>query len=447
MFANKSEKLKNYIKSYYIPFMFLFIITFIISSRVGIFSGDDEVFTNSFVNNGGVIGWFNNYTALWSGRIVPHFILIVLLNMKLILWRLINSFMFSFMAIGIFLLITKFSDTSRSKTIVAWIICSLIFFIPVEILYPSAVWITGSVTYLWPMSCAFISIVPFKRILTGEENSKTFIIIAFFSVIYASYSEQSAAVMIAFDTILLFYALIKRLKVKWYNYVLYVLCIVNSIYSLTVIGNSVRSQAEMLKYYSDYDMLSIIDKVFLGIRVCFNEFYNSSSVFMLVLSVLIVMTIKCEKNDYTMRVMASIPLVYSALSFMDFKELFNFNNVNPLYVGGLKQYSSYVMAIMVIFIVLYLFYNIFSEDEFFLVGLMFFAAIACSVVMGFSPTVYASGKRIFFATEVLLILCIAALFRKYIDSKRFNKQAYLSILLIGLVLAARFIAFMSPRWI
>ncbi len=438
---------KKYLKSYYIPFIFLFAIAFIISSRVGIFSGDDEVFANSFVSNGGIFGWFKNYTAMWSGRVVPHFILIVLLNIHLIFWRVINSFMFSFMAVGIFLLISKNDDSEKNKVMTAWVICSLIFFIPVGIMYPGGVWITGAVTYLWPMACAFIAIVPFKRLITGEESSKSFIIISIISTIYASYSEQSAAIMIAFETLILVYCFFNKTKTKWYNYLSYVLCLINSLYSLTVIGNSVRSQAEALKYYPDYDMLSMVDKGFLGVRTCFNELYNNRNVFMLMITVIIVMFIGHIKVDCVTKLMAIFSVAYVSLNFLDVKEIYKFNDVNPLYIGGIKQYLSYIAAIMTCLIILYLFYIIFEREEFIIVSLMFLAAVCCSVVMGFSPTVYASGKRIFFATNVLLILCVAALFRRYMQKYKINNMLYVSFLLISLALAIRFIVFMTPMWI
>lgn len=447
MSMNRGNLLKKYFRNYYVPFMILFVLTLLIASRVTIHPGDDEIFRDSFVNNGGIIGWFKNYTAIWSGRVIPHFILIVLLNTNLIFWGIINSFMFVVLAIGIFLLVVKKSDSDKNKTFIAWVICALIFFIPTAVLSSAGVWVTGSVTYLWPMAFAFLAILPFKRLLTQEENSKILIIISILSGIYASYSEQSAAVMIAFNIFIIIYSLIRKIKVKWYHYFSYIVILINSIYSLTVAGNAVRSQAEKLRFYCDFDMLSVIDKIFLGLKVTFNQLFNSGNVFLLFLSILIMLLVERKQCDYITKLMAVVPLVYSSLKFIGFEDLYKFSNVNPLYVGGINQYLSYIAAMICCLIIIYLFYIIFDQEDCILISLMFLAAISCSLVMGFSPTVYASGSRIFFATNVLLIICIGSLFKKYLEMYKINKILYISVLVTSLLLAIRFIIFIAPNLI
>lgn len=438
-------RLKKYLKNYYMPFFILFILMFFASCRSVIHPGDDEAFRNSFINNGGIIGWFKNYTAIWSGRVIPHFILIVLLNINLIFWRLLNSLMFVIMAIGAYLLVINKDSDDRKKIFTSWIVCSLILFMPYAVLFSGGIWITGSVTYLWPMACAFISIVPFKRLLTGEINSKWMVISSIFASIYASYSEQSAAVMMAFVTLIIGYCFIKKIKVRWYHIFSYIIILINSIYSLTVVGNSVRSQAEELRFYPDFSMLSLVDKIFMGVNVTFNHLFNSGNIYLLLISIFIILIIENKKCDLVTKLMAIIPLLYTFPRFLNVGEIYKFDNINKLYVGGIKQYLSYIAAMMVCLIIIYLFYVIYEKNECIIITLIFLAAMCCSIIMGISPTVYASGSRVFFATDVLLIICNASLFKKYIEKHKVNKILYISFISIALLLAIRFIIYIAPN--
>lgn len=447
---NINKTLKS--KIHYLPFVILFIITFLISCRTIVHPGDDFIFRDSFRIYGGVEEWLKKYTAVWSGRIIPHFLLIVLLNKNILLWRLANSIVFVILGLGIFNMVvnTNHKISGNKKSIIATVICGMMFFMPIEVMFSGAIWVTGSVTYLWAIAFTIVALIPFKRLITGEKINKIMIIFAIISALYASYVEQSAAVMLAFSGITLVYCIFAKIKIKIYHCFIVILIGINTFISFSVAGNKVRTTAETLKFYSDFDMLSIVDKLFLGVNVTFVHIFKSANILMIILSILIIVLVAKKTDDKVTLVMATIPFTYTSLKFLSIDKLFNFDDTNKLYVGGIAQYVSVFSATVVCFICVYMFFVIFdSYQESVIVGLFFAGALCCSVVMGISPTVYASGNRMFFITDILVVLCIASLFGSYVE--KYYKKSSKNMAMLGgftaisLIVAINYIINIAPN--
>lgn len=452
MNIDKKARHKNSLKSYYLPFIILFIITFSISCRGILHPGDDLIYRDAFRIYGGVRGWVESYTEIWSGRIIPHFLLIVLINKNLILWKVANSVIFVILALGIFNMAinTEAKISDNKKSIIATIICGMIFFIPIPVMSSGAIWITGSFNYLWAIAFGIIALIPFKRLITGEKVSKIMISYSAISAIYASYAEQSVAVMLAFSGITLVYCIFAKVKCKIYHYFMFILIGINAFISLSAPGNKVRATAETLRFYSDFDMLSFIDKLFLGVNVTFSHIFKASNLLMLILSILILLLVSKKTEDKITITMATIPFIYTSLKFLSIEKLFNFGRTNEVYIGGIVQYASVFSAIVVCLICLYMFFVIFDKFQNSIISGMFFSGALCSaVVMGISPTVYASGSRVFFITDILIILCIVNLFSFYMEKyyKKSNSNTAMLIGFIGisLITALNYIINIAPN--
>lgn len=415
---------KSDIKSYYIPFILLFVLALLMNSKAHIQVGDDTVFINSFKDNGGIMGWLKSYTAIWSGRIVPHFILISLLNCNIIIWKIINSAIITLLGLGIFKFTINTNNklTDDDKTKLSLFICSILFFIPTSVVSSGILWITGSFTYLWPTMFAIFVLIPFKRLITGEKQSKPLTIAAFISVFYASYVEQSAAIIIAFPIVAILAYIISNyidkkklsstISSSWHYYLMIILIGINSYISLSAVGNSVRNQAETIKWYPDFDMLSFIDKIFLGATVTYDHLFNNAYYLMVILSLLIAILIFKKKTDIVTRILPIIPITYSSARILSVDILFDFKNTDKAFVSThLSQYIPFVCATFVCLITMYLIFIIYDNYKEGLVTLLLFGgALSETLIMGISPTVYASGSRIFFVTDVLIIMCIIRFF-------------------------------------
>lgn len=448
-------RLVKRIKIYYLPFILFFIVSLLIMFKVEVHSGDDLIFTEAFRNYGGAFNWVKSYINIWSGRVIPHFILIVLLNKNLIIWKILNSIVLTMLSISIFSLIDnrniKSSDTN--KVILGSIICGCILLLPASVFTSGITWITGSVTYLWSTTFAIIAIIPFKRLLTGEKIGKVCVILSIMSSLYASNVEQPAAVMTAFSALILVYAIIKKNEnIKIYHFFMIIIMIVFTLISLGVPGNSVRFDAELLLWYPNFNMLSIIDKLFMGISNTLNHIFNRISILMLILTLLLMIITMKKFDEKIVQVTSSIPFLYQLLKLCSVEFLFNYSKGDKLINEGIVEYIGNIFGIFVLIIIVYLLFLIFDTfEESITPILLFMASICSSLSISISPTIFASGNRVFFVTDILILICIYFLFyeliKKYYKNIKLNNNLFIMYIIIIVVVIINTIINIAPKLI
>ena len=74
--------------------------------------------------------------------------------------------------------------------------------------------------------------------------------------------------------------------------------------------------------------------------------------------------------------------------------------------------------------------------------IIYLAGLCSSLIMGLSPTVFASGVRIFFMTDIMIIVVIAGLANEILSKKDIKIKQLISIIIpigIGLLQILRFI--------
>jgi hypothetical protein len=437
---------KNYIasiiKNQYFPFFVFFIMALIMDYKVILLPNDDEVFKNAFIDNGGPLGWIVHYRQVWSGRVVPHFILVLLLNTNLIVWKVLNGFIIAAVAVTVSKLCVNqnWQFDNRKKYFINSLICCLLFMIPSSVIIQSTFWITGSLSYLWPLAAMLIVILLFKKLYTAEKSNKGLIILSFPCAIFASFVEQSALVLVCFTIFTLIYCVRKKIKVEIYHLVLVILIIASAIYSMSAVGNSVRYTAETLRWFPSFDMFSTIDKMFFGLNFTFSHLFLNVNVLVLIMALLLFCIIAQKTQDIFTLFVSSIPILYTIIHFFSIDFLYQFIRVDSgSFLYTKPQYLSTFLALVVSLLFVYLFFIAFDKIESsILVTLFWGAAICSSMLMGFSPTIYASGDRVFYFTDIFLVFIILFLTAHLI--KNFSKyRAVLTSLSINFIMITLFI--------
>lgn len=437
IFMNEGKNLNIRFKKHYIPYIIFFGIFLLVSLRTTLQPGDDTVFRDAFRNYGGVRGWLKVYTETWSGRIVPHFLLILFLNRNIIFWRFANSIVFLLLAVSIYRISINSNDnySDRKKTIIATIICGGILFIPSQVIYSGGIWITGSFTYLWPTVCVIFAMIPFKRLIVGESNNPIILILGTLCAVFSCYSEQTAAVLLVFSGLTIIYSLFTKSKAKIYHFILFVTIVINSYISLSAPGNKVRTTAETLMWYSDFDMLSGIDKVFLGVNLAFSHIFGQATLLMLGLSLVILVLVTKKTNDIFTNTIATLPVIFAVFNLIVNTKIFDIKTIDMVNVRSLHQYIYIFIGIFVCLIILYLFFIVFDKYQMAIIaGLLFAAGISSIIVLGFSPTMYASQNRIFFIPDILIFTSMLISINQYlsVEEKLNNTKKVLFISFIGI---------------
>jgi hypothetical protein len=264
---------------------------------------------------------------------------------------------------------------------------------------------------LWPLAAMLIVILLFKKLYTAEKSNRGLIIISFPCAIFASFVEQSALILVCFTIFTLIYCVSKKIKVEIYHIVLVILIVASAIYSMSAVGNSVRYTAETLRWFPSFNMLSTFDKMFLGLNFTFSHLFLSVNVIVLIMAILLFCLIVQKTRDIFTLFISSIPILYTIIHFFSIDFLYQFIRVDSGSFFYTKlQYLSTFLALVVSMLFVYLFFIAFEKIESgILLTLFWGAAICSSMLMGFSPTIYASGGRVFYFTDIFLVFIIVFL--------------------------------------
>ena len=113
---------------------------------------DDVWFSRVSMEEKNHLSWVIERYCTWSSRTPIEYALISLVN-HYEMWSVINSLMLA-------LLLTAMTNTFkpiilRDRLIITSILLILVYSIPQYIFFSGAIWLTGSINYLWPVSLAF----------------------------------------------------------------------------------------------------------------------------------------------------------------------------------------------------------------------------------------------------------------------------------------------------
>ena len=394
---------------------------------------DDFVFAQGIERFGGFWKWMHFYAMNWSGRLIPHGILVLLLQLPNVIFIVLNSIML-FATIYLFILIFAPSSIRYPSIYGLLIICSLLFF-KLFGLYDwfSFVihWKCASVLYLWSITGFFLAIYPLVLIFRGESVGRFRWIMAYIGGIYSSSFEQMAAFMMIFLIMMTAWNTFIEKRHSRESWLFSIIISILSICFYIMPGNGVRSQAEVLKWLPYFGMLSVFDKIVLGLVRCLTFIYESAIVFIFISSVLELIII--TKNKYCNKIIICLsiePVIYYAFAllyrviklfgktipFLDtaFK-LIEVDGANIIYEHAIV--STVVAVYTMLIFGCMLFFAVTNQQYNPIKPMFFFGGCGTIILMGFSPTIYASGARTSFICFALCLFILFILFWEIIQMR------------------------------
>lgn len=450
-----NKKILKIIRKSWLPFFIFFILVGFIHWNIQVHPGDDIDGLNRFEDIGNLFSVIQHQYLHWSGRISTMMISALAYREGLLFWKIANSLLLVLMGISI----SNISNNAQiemeewKKYRLNVFICSVIILIPLAIFSSGALWVSGALSYLWPAAFGLVPIVYFKRELTGEANSRGYFIFAIFAGIYAGCVEQMAAVIVAFSLAVFIYMKCSKIRIKKQSFVLVGVILINFFISLLAPGNQVRYNAELLTWYPDFEMLSIIDKVYYGFNHTYDHFFNGATVMMLLISLLLTIVLVVRKKEKALIFLSLLPLGYClvrALTLNNFISrlllgsenlfLLGSNFIQRLYnfkiqadVFDVSQYIPFFIATCICTVIIFLIFEVFNSFKTKLVTFLLYCASICSsLVLSISPTLYASGDRIFFFSDMLLVVVVSILFNEYLLNV--DKKDKGNLIIVGIVL-------------
>lgn len=389
-------------------FLFLFLFLFL---RL-VFSGyahvaDDIWFSNVSLTEPDHIKWLVGRYHNWTSRIPIEFVLIETIN-HFYAWAFLNSTIFSFLICSLGYLAYKFTSKVSGFYMGCFLFFLFFWIIPKDIVFESAIWMTGSFNYLWPVGLSSVGIAFYCSLIFSEKKS---LLISFLSAVFlffSSFGEQVAIVNVFF-VFLCFVAINKKINFLFLLPMAAVLFAFSIV--LTCPGNAVRYVISF-ESFKGYESFGVFEKIILGLNLLGDQFLSKASL----IPCLFFLTLSFMFRSFFRK----IALVFSFMVILC--NLFLHKYFSDVYLSQNSVHDALYLfravGVSVLFLV-YLLGVLFSEmksiTKIFMVGVLFSVAATTSM-LGFSPTIYVSGNRVFFVSFIIMSAAIS-----FIWGVRFSK--------------------------
>ncbi len=306
------------------------------------------------------------------------------------LWRLLNS---AILTILIFVIPRILPSGRVHKAL------------PLLAVYPTmcmvdAGFIATTVNYLWPVTFGIISLLPLKNALYNKKTNLVLRIIIIPLMLYATNMQQMSVVMLVALTVGNIYLLIKKKTVYLYLALQNIIVFLMTGYSyyLNTVGENNRMVRETGRYFPEFLSLNIFQKLELGFS---STFYGLTSqiYFPLVISLgfMIFLCVMMFKNNEKLKTLSLVPPVLSVILCFAFPYIFdgikNYKMEKAVY--SFEPAADLVFVLIGAVVILSIFTLVKNKGNRIYCLCVLTLGLGSRVMMGLSPTVWASGCRTF----------------------------------------------------
>ncbi len=410
------KKIKKILNNKYLPYIAIFLIFLFIHLFMN-FNGDDTVWYSK-VNN--LITYLPKRYGNWGSRLIIETTLISLLKCNIFLWRILDSFMIT---LGLYMII-KFVNKNQIKDITLIGCCLFLLYPLVDLV--SAGWATVTLHYFWTFSLGMLSFLPLINYERKKKTNKIIYVISTLALIYACNQEQSCSIILGINILYLINKIIKKEKINKYNILCILLSSASLIFIFTCPGNFVRIKKETKSWLPEYKKFDLIDKIYYGVIVTLGTLSRNRIVLFVFATITSIAAYIYSKHNFTkMIAIINVLLVSSITVFQEFiKNSFYYSErvlstIQAMHIVDFDYYAllSFGIAILVFAMLTYLLLVIFQKDNLLPVFILL-GGICSRIIIGFSPTIFASLERpSLFLHLPMIITCLLVIYKLYEDKK------------------------------
>lgn len=429
------EKIKKYIPS---------IIAFLYGVLVSIkspFIGDASVFIGI---KGDIISSLIARYYQWTSRvIIEGVLLIVLRSYKGILWNILNALII----ILLFIVLKKIFNNNKEIYLNYVVVSGIILYTYNDMF--SAGWSATTVNYLWPLVLGIFAFIPIIKIIKNEKISKNILFLTIPALIFSVNQEQAAALIFGFSLLFLIYYYKINKKIDYIILIYTLISIIGIIFALTCPGNINRLNHEIVTWFNDFNNLNIIDKLLLSLNNTFDILMSKINyIFIMLYVVLTFYFIKNKNKLYIISIILLLgTLIIPWLNIFNLNDIYNLKhgsgiNIIPiLKLNSINYILSIIISIIYFISTILLLYNIKNEKMKLLCPIIFIAAIFSRMIIGFSPTIFASSYRTGIFLNFLILMIILLIFNNMkLTSK---EKKYIMIISISLIVIKFIISYIK----
>ena len=378
--------------------------------------GDDIVFSG-VLDEMSLAEFLNKRYYTWSSRVIIEAFLVFIASWNPWIWQLLNGIV-TIILIDAVSKTFGLGETYTNKILFA----CLMLTIPVSSLN-SAGWITTTMNYLWPLSFGMVVIASLRQIIMGKLKLSGFFI-SLIAIIYAANMEQMAAILLGTYLVTGIYMLAAKKQMNWMYFVQLAFIMLSLCFILFCPGNARRTIMETEKYFPVFEELTVFQKLCMGFLVNARHYIAEAGrpLFLVLNTTLVIgVIIKNKKNPLRWGI-ACFPilsiLLLEILKALSLAGLWNkglrlleviWNNNSIAAASIFKEEFILIQMLYYLAVLLCVIISIYRIHGRSLETLLELTIVAAGFMsrfmIGFSPTIYASGDRTaLFASVALLII-------------------------------------------
>ena len=415
------ERIKNKRTLPAVTYFAITFVTMLILNSTVTSLDDDLIFARGIDDYGSIIGWAVWYGINWGGRLIPHGLLVLLLQLPNAVFIIINAAMYVALIVLFLQELTTGIQNGKMIPVVAVVV---LLFIPNDVCQRAMFWKCASVLYLWGLVAVMLQIRPLLHTYRGEETSTAEYIFAYAGCIYVSGFEQLAAFAMVFSALLVIINLVKYHRLNPDDCAIAALSVVATCFFVIVLpGNSVRSIEETIAWQPAFASYSIYDKLIHGISFALNYVSTEGAYVILLIAVAETAIVIRRKQRNYIKIMALSILAYYLLNA--FKWTLQKENFITAQNGLMKLFTYHGYTIKLSFaepiilitsfigLIMFIMVSILSVSDMgdekspdYITPLLLLGGFGTLMIMGFSPTIAASETRTQFPAAVLWALSL-----------------------------------------
>lgn len=399
-----------------LPLALAWLAFFALSMRI-VEQGDDFVFGAAVQRYGGFFKWLVWFACNWGGRIVPQGLQVAVMQYPPVVFAALDASFKLLLAVYTHRVLGLKNLVSIGVfTIILALVVYLV--VPMSLLSQASFWKSALVLYTWGLATMMIALDPLVREERGYPVGAGHLGLGMLSMIYTASFEQAGMLMCGIMLVITTERLMLKKKAT-VSICFTVISICLTMLFFLLPGNHVRTVEEMLMWFPEYVMFSPLKKLMLGIYYAVSHLESEIFLLIGVIAFLTALLLSKTSAPRLLQTMAWLVCTYFVLyAFVRFNHELNGTQMRldaafellpidtptfsatPLALAKtLVHYMVYATLGCCILTALPTTYDVLTAS-------LYFGGIGSLVVMGFSPTIYASSSRPRFLCYYLMI-CVA----------------------------------------
>ena len=338
------------------------------------------------------------------------------LRAPLVCWKLVNFGLLFYIAYFLCRLFTWAEGPLPARERILFGSASLwmIFFLSLN---SPAFWFSATFFYVWPAAAMLYTLSPLVALLFGQKVRWRCLPLWCLAAVLAASQEQSCALTLTFFLLLLAALWLREKHFRPIFLLQLLILAAETAWVLLSPGGSARTADEAAAAYPNFPQLSLLQKLCGGlVNLLAHQFFYIQLIAILLLAFLSIATLQLAPKKW-------LKILLAALNGIQFFLCVPFNLLLAATRGGFQWLNAaftgrafdraaclaltlgFLCLLADLALSLFLWFK--RRDATHAgVLLCILAAYASAMTISFSPTIYSSGQRVFFYTDILLLAAI-----------------------------------------